>query len=456
MPPTTTRANGRCVSLPTPDEQCHRQQADEGEQRGHKHRSQPLGGAFDQRRPQRLAVAPPRFRGTQHQHSHERHLTQERDESHRGAYRQRHAGRKQCKDASGKGERHRQQNGKCAAPRIHGPVQQAEHDQNCHRNDELEPGHGALLVFEFAAPDEVIALGRRHASPDGVDGILDHRTHVASLDVELQGEETAVSFPVYRRHAVGDLDVGQITQGDAGAGLGGDRDGADPFGVVADVQRQHQAYRHRALPLPQCAQHAPGQRSFQGVLRVFHRNAGARERLAGEAHLQLGRRRVPVEVQIDDARHRLERVPGLFQGAAHSRQVGAEYLQHHLAAHAADRFLDVVLDRLREVVTHAGDLVHRSAHFLHQALFIPARAPFAQRFQANEGFTHVDAFVVGAVLGTALLAQGSPDLGESEYPPAHVEQNLLSLCQCDAGRHLDEHDDVAFVQLRAETRCRDG
>ena len=212
-----------------------------------------------------------------------------------------------CKGASGKGERDGQQNGKCAAPRIHGPIQQAEHDQNCYRNDELEPGHGALLVFEFAAPDEVIALGRRHALLDNVDGILDHRSHVASLDVELQGEETTVSFPVDRRHAVGDLDVGQIAQGDAGAGLGGDRDGADPFGVVADLQRQHQPYRHRALSLPQWRSARARPRLFQGVLRVFHRNAGAGERLAVEAHLQLGRRGVAVEVEIDDARHRLER-----------------------------------------------------------------------------------------------------------------------------------------------------
>ena len=65
-----------------------------------------------------------------------------------------------------------------------------------------------------------------------------------------------------------------------------------------------------------------GQRDFQSALRIFHCNASAGERLPIESHLQLRRRGVPVEIEIDDAWHCLERVLGLFQDAAHFCQVG--------------------------------------------------------------------------------------------------------------------------------------
>ena len=254
------------------------------------------------------------------------------------------------------------------------------------------------------------------------------------------------------------MDRGEIAQRHARAGRGGECDCAYPIDVASDVQRQHQPHRHRALSLPHRGRDAPGKGGFQSALRILHRNAGPSERLPVEAHLQLRRRSVSVEVEIDDARQCLERLLGLFQGSPHSRQIGTENLQHHLAAHAADRFLDVVLHRLREVVTHAGNFGQRVAHFVYQAPFVVTRAPFAHRLQAYEGFAHVDTFVVGAVLGPALLAQGFAYLGEREDPPPHFEKNILPFFQSDARRHLDEQLYVAFIQLwqelGAETRER--
>src|SRR6266705_541254 len=99
------------------------------------------------------------------------------------------------------------------------------------------------------------------------------------------------------------------------------------------------------------------------------------------------------------------------------------------------------------------------------SIAMPARASACRSkrtcnfgIQAYEGFAHVDAFVVGAVLGPTLLAQGLAYFGESEDPPAHLEKNVLPFFQRDARRHLDEQLYVAFIQLGqklgAETRER--
>ena len=60
-------------------------------------------------------------------------------------------------------------------------------------------------------------------------------------------------------------------------------------------------------------------------------------------------------------------------------EVGAEDLQHDLAAHAGHRLLDVVLDRLREVELHARDLLERRAHLVDQPILGRARSRHCSR-----------------------------------------------------------------------------
>jgi len=72
--------------------------------------------------------------------------------------------------------------------RIHRRIQEAEHGEHRKRNHDFEACKRALLVLELATPCEVVAFRHRHAALYGVDGVLDHRSHVSPLDVELQGE----------------------------------------------------------------------------------------------------------------------------------------------------------------------------------------------------------------------------------------------------------------------------
>ena len=156
---------------------------------------------------------------------------------------------------------------------------------------------------------------------------------------------------------------------------------------------------------------------------------------------------VAIQVQIDDARDAREPGTGLLERGAHHGSLRAEHLEDHLAAHARDRFFDVVLDRLREVVAHSRDLAHLRAHLVHQPVLVVAVPPLVARLQPHERLAHVDALVVGAVLRAADLAQHLRHLGKGEDPAPHLDQRGLSGFERDARRHLDEHDKVALVEL---------
>ena len=109
----------------------------------------------------------------------------------------------------------------------------------------------------------------------------------------------------------------------------------------------------------------------------------------------------------------------------HRLEVGAEDLQHHLAADAADGLFDVVLDRLREVEADARNLGQRRAHRLDEAVLRPARAatcPSAARW------TNVSLMLTPS---SSVPSSGRPcslrvaeHLGERQQALAHFLQDL--------------------------------
>ena len=109
------------------------------------------------------------------------------------------------------------------------------------------------------------------------------------------------------------------------------------LGVRALRRRQPDAHRHqRDRRCHMLVTTLPASAVSIDVLRVVDRDAGARERRAIELDLQLRHHRVAVEVEIDDARHAW-RAPSFACSSvvAHRLEVGAEDLEHDLAAHTA-------------------------------------------------------------------------------------------------------------------------
>ena len=245
----------------------------------------------------------------------------------------------------------------------------------------------------------------------------------------------------------------QLLERHAGAARSVDRQRRDLLLIVAYVLRVLQPYGHGPLPFPELRYHAAGQRRLDAACRVAHRHAGVRELEPVEPNAELRCRSITVQVEIGDAGDVLQRHLRFLERGAHLREILAEDLQNHLAAHAADRFLYVVLDRRREVETHARDLQEPRAHGLHEPFLVPAGGPLAFGFQVDVGLRHVHAFVVRAVLRTAVFAQHLKDLGEFEDPLANVDEHVLTLGHRDAGRHFHHDVEIALVELRQELRA---
>ncbi len=84
-------------------------------------------------------------------------------------------------------------------------------------------------------------------------------------------------------------------------------------------------------------------------------------------------------------------------------QVVAVDFGGELALYAADRFLHVVRDRLREVPDHARQLLQLAVHGGDDFIFVLVKhgPPLLLRFQIDEIFGVEEAGGIGSVVGTA-------------------------------------------------------
>ena len=181
--------------------------------------------------------------------------------------------------------------------------------------------------------------------------------------------------------------------------------------------------------------------------------------LAVEPISQLRRRSVAVQIEIGDAGDVLAAPPSRPRAwCASSRDRSPKIFSTTLPRTplTASSTLSLIGgEKLKR--TPGISVSERAWPATSRSLSQPAR-PFVLRLQAHEGLGHVDAFVVRAVLGPPVLAQDLQHLGKLEEALADVDEHVLALGQRDAGRHLDEDVEVAFVELRQELRAdaRDG
>ena len=109
-----------------------------------------------------------------------------------------------------------------------------------------------------------------------------------------------------------------------------------------------------------------------------------------------------------------DRVLGLLGGLLQRVEVVAVDLHRDLAELAGDVLVDVVADRLGEVVLDARDLpevlLHLGDEIVQGLLAVP---PLVERLQLDEDLEVVGQRGVGAVLGAAELGQQLGDLGRA-------------------------------------------
>ncbi len=227
-------------------------------------------------------------------------------------------------------------------------------------------------------------------------------------------------------------------------------DVADPLLVVPFRLREDDADGHGPFVLPVIRRDVAAKGGADDILCGADVDAGARERATVEHDLQLRDARVAIEAEIDDTRYLVERCDALLERPLHDVEIGPEHLQHDLAPHAADGLFDVVLDRLREVVADARDLRERRPHRLDEPVLVESVAPLLLLGKVHERLAHVHSLVVRAVLGPSLFAHRLEHFREGEQAPAHLGEHLGAAIERDARRHLDEDDEVAFIQLGKE------
>src|SRR5208283_1696431 len=136
--------------------------------------------------------------------------------------------------------------------------------------------------------------------------------------------------------------------------------------------------------------------------------------------LYLGLAQQQIGAHIRGSRHGFDDADNLIRQALQLVRVVAEQFNGQFALHAGDRFVDVVLDVLAELGVDAGYLLEFSVHRLAQRVPGAGRGPLLARLQAHAVFGDVPTVDIGAVIGTAQLADHIPDLGKGSQNLAHM------------------------------------
>ena len=136
-----------------------------------------------------------------------------------------------------------------------------------------------------------------------------------------------------------------------------------------------------------------------------------------------------------------------------SFQVSAKELDRKFALDAADRFLDVVGNRLGEIPVHAGKLVQLGVHGGDEVVFgLELGAPLGSGPQIHEEFRVVEAAGVAAIIGAAHLADDLLDLGKAGQRAARSSGERHARGRAGARSQRAAHPDRAFIKVRQEFR----
>ena len=271
----------------------------------------------------------------------------------------------------------RQQQRQQAAQRRHGhigqhqrrPFERPEHGIENHEDHQdgdgqydHEPLLRALLAGVFAGPIDLVSLRQLHVLLDLGDGLFHGAAQVAAAHAVLQRHVALVGFAIDLRSAIHGLDVAELAQGNA---LAGGRQQANAFDGFAGIAVPRQVARHQVeapLALQHLGERVAAHGGLNGVLHVGHIDAVTRGRVAVHGEFRLGwpiTRNMPRSSTPLMLRITLTISSPL---ASSGPQIVAVDLDGQLALHAADRFLHVVGDGLREVPEHARNFLHLAVH----------------------------------------------------------------------------------------------
>src|SRR5579864_392749 len=350
-------------------------------------------------------------------------------------------------------KRHYRQNQQDPLPRLECRIQDERHQQQSDRHDHRQPSIRALLALVFACPIQVIPLGKRDLTRDLIDRLPDGATQIAPAHTVLDRDVARVSLAIDCRRAVVEADMGYLTQSHSLARGSQNSNVSDVFHSFAVLRLVPDRQVKSLLPDQYLTYRLAAHRAFYGILYVG--DIDAKPVGGGPIHHQIHVRLPPhlkgsqVGDTCDPAHHTLHFFGFLLQHL----QIAAEELKRQLAFHAADSFLHVVGNRLREIPDYSRQLAQRLVHGGDYLILCPIFfLPLFSRQQVNKELRIVKPTGIAAVIGTPHLADHLCDF----RIPGDDQPSLL--CQVNpgvrasAGRQCPPYPNRSFIQMRKKLR----
>src|SRR5262249_5337313 len=227
----------------------------------------------------------------------------------------------------------------------------------------------------------VIPGGNLYLRSDPRLDFINRALQVSPADAEFNRDVTHIVFAVDERRASLLGDFRKLLERDALAIGRIDLDVADRFKALAVLRQEAHDYIKTLFAVEQLGHGLAADRRLRRRVYVVPRYAVARRFLSVDADQQVGLAEFPEDAEVGHAGDRRHHVLDLVGRRFQLSKIVAEELDRIFALHARHRLFDVVLNRLREVVIHAGDLPQFGFALLDQVGFRAALRPLVERLQ---------------------------------------------------------------------------
>src|SRR5262249_7721620 len=299
-------------------------------------------------------------------------------------------------------------------------VQQYANEQDRQGDDHLEPRDCVLQVAKLAGPFQSVAWRQLHLLGNLALGVDHGAAKIAAANAELDRDVALLLFAIDEGRTGYQVDGRDLTQRylrDLVRSWVLHRDGqtADRLYVLPVLRSQSNDQREVpvAALLVEVTCRLPADGGLHRRIDVAGRQPIARGSLSVDIDAERGLAQRGEHREINHAAHLAHRVFDLLGGFRQQDNVVTDQLDRVLAFDAGYRFLDVVLNVLREVEADAGKLRLQSlVHLLDELVFGQVLAPLLFRLEGREKFGIEEAGSIRAVVGPALLGYDRLDFGK--------------------------------------------
>ena len=230
---------------------------------------------------------------------------------------------------------------------------------------------------------------------------------------------------------------------------------ADDVAGDAVFRRQTDVEVELAIAFQHGGRRGAGHRRLDDGVDVAGIEAVARRLGAVDRDVEIRLPQHAEDAEIGHAADLLHLVQDLIGELFQDLEVGADDLDRVGAFDAGDRFLDVVLDILREIEVDAGERrLELGVELGGQVVLGQTPRPFGIGLQRREQLDVGEGRGVAAVVGPAVLRHDRDDLGMAEQDLAHFARRLGAAVERHGRAASRRESSNCPLRAPAGTRCR--